>query len=88
MQMDQNSTALPANLHIHLDQRQNLLQIDLPTLDSIPNTPPNPADDFDLLGQPINPTNSRAGAIQNLHTGTQTLTLWPLPKRNKSQNTH
>ena len=53
MQMDQNSTPLPAKLHMHLDPRQNpLLEIELPTPDAIPVTPAGPADDFDLLGQP------------------------------------
>ncbi len=40
MQMDQNSTPLPAKFHMHLDQSQSpLLQIDLPNADAIPTTP-------------------------------------------------
>ncbi len=52
MQMDRNSEPLPAKLRMHLDQQQNLLQIDLPSPDAIPTTPASPADDFDLLGSP------------------------------------
>ena len=81
MQMDRNSTPLSAKLRIHLDPRQNLLQLELPTSDAIPPTPPGPADDFDLLGQPCNAGDARAGAIQHLHTGTQTLRFWPLPEK-------
>lgn len=82
MQMDQNSTALPATMRIHLDQHENLVQIEMPTPDAIPATPVGPADDFDLLGQPINGGAARAGAIQNLHMGTQMLRFWPLPGGN------
>ncbi len=80
MQMDQNSTPLPAKFHRHLDQSQNpLLEITLPTADAIPLVPAGSADDFDLLGEPVNDGNPRAGAIQHLHVGTQTISLWPLP---------
>jgi hypothetical protein len=41
--------------------------------------PAGPADDVDLLGQPIKDGKPRAGAIQNLTAGKQTITLWPLP---------
>jgi len=81
MQMDQNSTPLPDKFRVHLDQSQNLLQlqIDLPTADTILVVPAGPADDFDLLGQPINHGKPIAGAIQSLHAGSQTINLWPLP---------
>ena len=81
MQVDRNSTSLPAELRIHLDPRQNLLQIELPTPDGIPLAPAGPADDFDLLGQACNDGDARAGAIQHLQTGTQTLRFWPLPEK-------
>lgn len=80
MQMDQNSVLSPTNLVMHLDEKKRLLQIELPTAEAIPTTPASPADDFDLLGQPIKPPAARAGAIQNLHTGSQTITFWPLPQ--------
>src|SRR5207248_8696451 len=67
MQMDQNSKPLPDKFGMHLDQHENLLQIDMPTPDTIPTTPAGPADDFDLLGQPIKNGDARAGAIQHLH---------------------
>ena len=80
MQMDQKSTPLPAKFHMHLDPSQNsLLEIELPTADAIPVVRAGPADDFDLLGQPVNDGNPRAGATQHLHAGTQTISLWPLP---------
>jgi hypothetical protein len=80
MQMDQNSTPLPDKFQMHLDQSQNpLLEVALPTADAIPVVPAGPADDFDLLGQPVNDGHPRAGAIQHLHAGTQTISLWPLP---------
>jgi hypothetical protein len=79
MQADLNSTTLPEKLRMHLDQSENRLEVDLPTADSIPKTPPGPADDFDLLGQPVKPGESHAGAIEHLHAGTQTIPLWPLP---------
>jgi hypothetical protein len=79
MQMDQNSTALPASFRMHLDKDENQLQIDLPSANAIPTTPAGPADDFDLLGQPIKPGDAHAGAIEHLHSGLQTTSLWPLP---------
>lgn len=80
MQMDQNSTPLPAGIRLRLDQSQNpRLEIDLPAADAIPVAPAGPADDFDLLGQPVNDGSPRVGAIQHLHAGTQTISLWPLP---------
>ena len=78
MKMDEHSTSLPAKFHMHLDERQNLLQIDLPTADAIPTVPAGPADDFDLLGQRSNHDDARAGAIEHLHTGIQTISVWPL----------
>jgi len=79
-QMDQNSRPLPARFHMHLGQDQNpLLEIHLPTAGAIPVAPAGTADDFDLLGRPVNDGNPRAGAIQHLRTGTQTISLWPLP---------
>ena len=77
MQMDRNSTALPAQFHMHLDPSQNLVQIELPSPDAIPATPAGSADDFDLLGQPCKAGDAGAGAIQHLHTGTQTIRFWP-----------
>jgi len=79
MQMDHNSTPLPAGFHMQLDQTKFMLQIDLPAIDAIPVAPAGPADDFDLLGEPLKNGNTRAGAIQHLHAGTQTISLWPLP---------
>jgi hypothetical protein len=80
MQMDQNSTPLPARFHMRLGQGQNPpVEIDLPTADALPVAPAEPADDFDLLGQPVEDGNPRVGAIQHLHAGTQTISLWPLP---------
>jgi hypothetical protein len=79
MKIDEHSTPLPAKFHMHLDQSQNLLRIDLPAADTIPTVPAGPADDFDLLGQPIKPGSSRAGAIQDLHTGIHKIRVWPLP---------
>ncbi len=79
MQMDQNSSPLPAQVRMHLDPRENTLQIDSQSASAIPTTPAGPADDFDLLGQPINDGARRAGAIQNLHSGRQTVSIWPLP---------
>ncbi len=79
MQMDQNSTTLPVGFHTRLDSGECTLQVDLPTADTIPVTPAGPADDFDLLGEPLKRGNPRAGAIQTLHAGTQTINLWPLP---------
>ena len=82
MQMDQQSKPLPEQLRILLDQRHFRLQVDCPSLDAIPTTPAGAADDFDLLGQPCNGAHPRAGAIQELHPGTQTLRFWPLPLLN------
>jgi len=80
MQMDQNSTPLPDKFQMHLDQGASpTLEINLPTADAIPVVPAGPADDFDLLGQPANDSNPCAGALQHLHTGTQTIRLRPLP---------
>ncbi len=79
MQMDQNTAALPANLYIHVDRGKNRLQVDLPSADAVPTVPAGPADDFDLLGQPVNAGNPLAGAIERLHAGSQTINLWPLP---------
>lgn len=79
MQVDLNTTTLPAKLHMQLEQSDNpRLQIDLPTADAIPITPKGPADDFDLLGHRIDDGKPLAGAIQHLHAGTQTINLWPL----------
>ena len=79
MQMDQNSTSLPGDFRMHLDTQENQLQIDVPTTNAVPTTPAGPADDFDLLGQAVNDGPPRAGAIQHLRPGTQTISLWPLP---------
>ena len=80
MQMDQNSTPPPDKFQMQLDQGPSpALEINLPAADAIPVVPAGPADDFDLLGQPANDSNPRAGAIQYLHTGTQTIRLSPLP---------
>jgi hypothetical protein len=88
MQMDQNSTTLPANLHIHFDQDQNRLQFDLPSADAIPAVPPGPGDDFDLLGQPVKAGKPRAGAIEHLNAGSQSIVLWPLPAVTRTTATH
>jgi parallel beta-helix repeat protein len=82
MQMDSNSTPLPEKLRIHLDQQQNLLQLELPTPDAIPATPAGPADDGDLLGEPAKDGKPLAGAFERLRAGTQTLSYWPLPGEN------
>jgi hypothetical protein len=79
MQLDQSSAPLPANFRMHLDEDNNQLQIDLPSASAIPTAPAGAADDFDLLGQPIKAKDARAGAIQNLHTGFQKISVWPLP---------
>jgi hypothetical protein len=79
MQMDQNSTPLPDKLRMHLDRDENLLQIDMPSADAIPTTTAGPADDVGLLGRPVKPGGARAGAIQDLRAGSQTIRLWPLP---------
>jgi hypothetical protein len=79
MQMDQQSVTLPANLRMYLDQQQHVLSIDLPKADSIPTVPAGPGDDFDLLGRSIADAQPLAGAIQHLHPGKQTITVWPLP---------
>jgi hypothetical protein len=80
MQMDQHSTPLPASYHMHLDLHENVLQIDLPSADTIPTTSAGPADDFDLLGRPIKSREAHAGAIEDLHVGLQTIRVWPLPE--------
>ncbi|PWU10339.1 MAG: hypothetical protein C5B50_25755 [Verrucomicrobia bacterium] len=77
MQMDQNSKPLPANLRVRLDQHETVLQVDLPSLDTIPTTPADPADNFDLLGNPIKNVAAHAGAFEPLHSGT--IRIWPLP---------
>ncbi|HVT30457.1 MAG TPA: right-handed parallel beta-helix repeat-containing protein [Lacipirellulaceae bacterium] len=78
MQMDQNSTILPANLHIHFDKDQKQFQIDLPTSNAIPTVPAGPGDDFDLLGQHVKHGGARVGAISGLHKGKQVIRVWPL----------
>jgi hypothetical protein len=84
MQMDQNSTTLPANFHMHFDESKNLLQMDLPTSSAIPVTPASASDDFDLLGQRIRHDDAHAGAIEHLHTGIQAIPLSPLPAVSRS----
>jgi hypothetical protein len=79
MKMDQNSTPLPAGFRMHLDKGENLLQIDLPSVDATPMTPAGPADDFDLVSRPLKAGEVRVGAIQHLQSGRQTIRLWPLP---------
>ncbi|HZV33598.1 MAG TPA: right-handed parallel beta-helix repeat-containing protein [Verrucomicrobiae bacterium] len=79
MQMDSNSTTLPANLRIRLDTHQNQLQIEMPGPGAIAAAPADAAHDADLFGQPCKTDKARAGAVQNLHAGAQTLSLWPLP---------
>ena len=86
MQMDQNSTPLAAKFHMQLDKSKYILQIDLPMVDAIPAVPASPADDFDLLGRPLKSGNPRAGAIQDLHAGPQTISLWPLPHAAPTSN--
>lgn len=81
MQMDKNSALLPSRLRIRLDAPRDLLKINMPTLSAIPLTPTGPADDFDLLGRPCAGGNARAGALQDLHPGSQTIRFWPLPAR-------
>lgn len=85
MQMDHNSTTLPTDLDIRLDQGEHRLTIRLPASNAIPVSPAGPADDFDLLGQPVKSSEARAGAIQGLDVPSQTISLWPLPAitRNK-----
>ena len=61
MQMDKSSTPLPADFRMQLEKEQYQLQIDLPSANTIPPTPAGPADDFDLLGQPIKAGDTRAG---------------------------
>jgi hypothetical protein len=80
MQMDQNSKPLPDKFTMHLDREKKVLQIDLPSENAIPTAPASPADDFDLLGKRDEKGRVRAGAIQDLHAGAQSITLWPLPK--------
>jgi parallel beta-helix repeat protein len=79
MQMDLKSTTLPAKLHMRFDQSKNVLQVDLPGSDPIATVPAGAGDDFDLLGQRSDHDNPGAGAIEHLHTGTQTIQVWPLP---------
>lgn len=79
MQMDQNSTTLPSKFRMQLDEQQNLLHIEMPTADAIPLSSASAADDPDLLGQRLSGGNARAGAIQSLHEGSQTIRFWPLP---------
>ncbi len=87
MQMDQDSTTLPEKLGIRLDRRQNVLQLDLPTADALPATPAVPADDVDLLGERYRDAGARAGAIQHLRAGMQTISLWPLPAASQPATT-
>jgi parallel beta-helix repeat protein len=79
MKMDEHSTFLPDEFLMRLDRSKKLLQMDVPTAGAIPTVPVGPADDFDLLGRPIQSGDARAGAIQNLHAGSQTIRVWPLP---------
>ena len=79
MQMDQKSTLFPAEFSMQLDQDLYLLKIDLPSLDAIPFVPAGRGDDFDLMGEPVNDGKARAGALQHLQAGRQTIRLWPLP---------
>jgi hypothetical protein len=87
MQMDEHTTTLPAHFAMHLSKDKNQIQIDLPSASALPVTPAGPADDFDLLTQPIKSGDARAGAIQHLHTGIQTISLWPLPPPSHSAST-
>ncbi len=95
MKMDENSAPLPAGFRMHLDKDKYQLQIDVPSASAIPAAPAIPttepstpkSDDFDLLGQPITPDNAIAGAVQNLHAGTQTITVWPLPAASRPSST-
>ncbi len=87
MQMDQHCTSLPTNFAMHLEPRENLLRIDSPSASAIPATPPGPADDFDLLGQPAKDGKPLAGALQNLRAGSQTLKYWPLPGETSAKKT-
>ena len=80
IQMDQNSTPLPAKFTMHLDKERHQLQIDLPSADAIPTTPAGPVDDFDLLREPVQTGEAHAGAIEHQHAGIQTTTVWPLLK--------
>jgi hypothetical protein len=79
MRMDENTRALPAGFRLQLDTDANVLQIDMPSADTIPTTPAGPADDFDLLKEPLKAGEVRAGAIQQLKAGRQTIRVWPLP---------
>jgi hypothetical protein len=80
MQLDEHDTALPAKFQMHLEKGDNpQLQIDLPTADALSVVPAGPADDFDLLAQPIKPGETHAGAIEHVHAGTLVITVWPLP---------
>ncbi|HTI99918.1 MAG TPA: right-handed parallel beta-helix repeat-containing protein [Dongiaceae bacterium] len=79
MQLDQNSSLLPAKFQMHLSQGENpQLEMTLSAA-AIPVVPKGAADDYDLLGQSVSDGQALAGAIQHLHAGTQTICVWPLP---------
>jgi hypothetical protein len=86
MQMDQNSKPLSDKFKLHLDQHENVLQIDLPSADSIPTTPAGPGNDFDMLGEPVKTGAVHAGAIEDLRTGT--IKVWPLPAVTRAPAVH
>jgi hypothetical protein len=86
MQMDQNSKPLPDKFRMHLEQHETVLEIDLPSADSIPTTPAGPGDDFDLLGEPIKQGDTYAGAIEHLRTGR--IKIWPLPTVSRAPAAH
>ena len=88
MQMDQNSTVLPDNYQLHIaTDRTPQLKVDHSSAAAIPVAPAWPADDFDLLGEPLSNGNYRVGAIQNLQTGKQIISVWPLPAVSRSAAT-
>jgi hypothetical protein len=86
MQMDHNSKPLPENFRMHLDAHEIVLHIDLASAGSIPTTPANAVDDFDLLGQGIKAGAVHAGAIEDVHP--TTITLWPLPAVTRAPAVH
>jgi parallel beta-helix repeat protein len=77
MQMDQKSKPLPEQFRMQLDACEEVLHIDLPSVDCIPTSSACPGDDFDLLGEPVKHGDTHAGAIENLLSGT--IRVWPLP---------
>jgi parallel beta-helix repeat protein len=83
MQLDQNSKPLPDKFRIHVDQHENVLQVELPSADSMLTTPAGPGDDFDLFGEPIKSGAAHTGAIEHLHAGP--ITIWPLPPVTRGQ---